>query len=289
MFGSIGKVFKKVAGVATKIAKPVATFMSGPWAPLVNAGFELIGGALDRSSANRQIAQSNAYQREFAQSGIRWRVEDAKAAGLHPLYALGGPGASYTPPPVTVGAGDSFARAGQHLASAAARQQTASERALTNAQLATLQAQANRDNAQAAYYASEAARAAQTARSAAPMPEVLSAPVSVSRRGVPDRVSSVPDEVVSPRSGAKHVSAGTHPFWQEVQYGDGRTILIPRGDNPAEALESIPWWYLPEMLRANISHYGRKTKPSVVSRAKKRMPAASHGGAFIGYRPIRRN
>lgn len=38
-----------------------------------------------------------AYQREFAQHGIRWRVEDAKAAGIHPLYALGAQGASYQP------------------------------------------------------------------------------------------------------------------------------------------------------------------------------------------------
>lgn len=36
-------------------------------------------------------------QREFAQSGIRWRVDDARAAGIHPIYALGGPGASYSP------------------------------------------------------------------------------------------------------------------------------------------------------------------------------------------------
>jgi len=28
-------------------------------------------------------------QREFAKMGIRWRVEDAKAAGLHPLVAMG--------------------------------------------------------------------------------------------------------------------------------------------------------------------------------------------------------
>lgn len=38
-----------------------------------------------------------ALQREFAQSGIRWRADDARAAGIHPIYALGGPGASYSP------------------------------------------------------------------------------------------------------------------------------------------------------------------------------------------------
>lgn len=38
-----------------------------------------------------------ALQREFAQQGIRWRVEDAKAAGIHPLAAVGASGASYSP------------------------------------------------------------------------------------------------------------------------------------------------------------------------------------------------
>lgn len=44
-------------------------------------------------------------QREFAQQGIQWRVADAKAAGIHPLYALGGSGASYSPSAISVGTG----------------------------------------------------------------------------------------------------------------------------------------------------------------------------------------
>lgn len=36
-------------------------------------------------------------QKEFAQRSVRWRVDDAKAAGLHPLFALGAAGSSYTP------------------------------------------------------------------------------------------------------------------------------------------------------------------------------------------------
>lgn len=44
-------------------------------------------------------------QREFAQQGIQWRVADAKAAGIHPLYALGGAGASYSPSAVSIGTG----------------------------------------------------------------------------------------------------------------------------------------------------------------------------------------
>lgn len=36
-------------------------------------------------------------QERFAQEGIRWRVADAKAAGIHPLYALGATIPSYSP------------------------------------------------------------------------------------------------------------------------------------------------------------------------------------------------
>lgn len=52
----------------------------------------------DTNNMTKDIAQQNmAMQREFAQSGIQWRVEDAKKAGIHPIYALGSAGASFSP------------------------------------------------------------------------------------------------------------------------------------------------------------------------------------------------
>lgn len=53
--------------------------------------------------SKEQIARSEALQREFAQSGIQWRVEDARKAGLHPLAALGAGGAAYSTPSFSVG------------------------------------------------------------------------------------------------------------------------------------------------------------------------------------------
>lgn len=46
--------------------------------------------------ANEARAADAALQREFAQQGIRWKVEDAKAAGIHPLAALGAQTHSYS-------------------------------------------------------------------------------------------------------------------------------------------------------------------------------------------------
>lgn len=41
--------------------------------------------------------RNEALQREFAKHGIRWRVEDAKAAGINPLVALGAGTTSFAP------------------------------------------------------------------------------------------------------------------------------------------------------------------------------------------------
>lgn len=76
---------------------------------LIGAGASLLGGLLNKSSAdkanaaNAEAAANNiALQREFAQNGIQWKVDDARKAGISPLYALGAPTTSFSP--VSVGA-----------------------------------------------------------------------------------------------------------------------------------------------------------------------------------------
>lgn len=71
---------------------------------LISAGINLYNSSQNRSSQEAfnaqqlQIARDNmAMQKEFAQMGIRWKVEDAKAAGLHPLAALGAQTSSFSP------------------------------------------------------------------------------------------------------------------------------------------------------------------------------------------------
>lgn len=56
-----------------------------------------------RSLENRHY--NTEMQKEFARSGIQWRVQDALAAGIHPLAALGGSGAGYSPSPIAIGGG----------------------------------------------------------------------------------------------------------------------------------------------------------------------------------------
>lgn len=62
--------------------------------------------AFQRETNNLLLAdkeKDRGLQREFAQSGIQWRAADALAAGIHPIYALGGSGASYSPSSISLG------------------------------------------------------------------------------------------------------------------------------------------------------------------------------------------
>lgn len=75
--------------------------MVSVFAPIVGgttAGFLSQGeNAHARNQADQEMAANIKMQREFAKNGIRWRVEDAKAAGLHPLAALGASSMGYSP------------------------------------------------------------------------------------------------------------------------------------------------------------------------------------------------
>jgi hypothetical protein len=89
-------------------------------AAVISAGSSLLGGLFGRSSAKKAAAKEAALQREFAQNGIRWKVEDAKSAGVSPLYALGAPTTSYQSavnsdpfPQALADAGNSISRAVQ--------------------------------------------------------------------------------------------------------------------------------------------------------------------------------
>lgn len=60
------------------------------------------GGGRGRAIGEARAAQKAALhqenlQKEFAKNGIQWRVDDARAAGLHPLFALGANTTSYQP------------------------------------------------------------------------------------------------------------------------------------------------------------------------------------------------
>lgn len=57
----------------------------------------LIGGHSQNENAWKLAQFNAANQKEFAQNSIKWRVEDAKRAGVHPMAALGITPSSFSP------------------------------------------------------------------------------------------------------------------------------------------------------------------------------------------------
>lgn len=116
-------------------------------ASLISAGTSLAGGALDFGQSDdiakrnsREAQLDRAHQRQFAQHGIQWRVNDARAAGVHPLVALGAQLNQGTPTAIGTGntgsaKGDAIRAAGAAIAeSLARRDKEKAETRLLNAQ-----------------------------------------------------------------------------------------------------------------------------------------------------------
>lgn len=65
-----------------------------------------VAGLFSGSSGPKQPSFQDQVdvQKQFARTGIQWRVEDAQRSGIHPLYAIGAPAISFSP--VSVGGSD---------------------------------------------------------------------------------------------------------------------------------------------------------------------------------------
>lgn len=87
---------------------------------------DVIGGAMNARAAESAGNKNADLQRQFAQNGVRWRVEDAKKAGIHPLAALGMTGASASP--VYVGSNFDGGSMGQNIERAINATRTQEER-----------------------------------------------------------------------------------------------------------------------------------------------------------------
>lgn len=120
--------------------------------PLVgNIASSLIQGKMSSDAAEKAGDKNADLQREFAQMGVRWKVADAKAAGISPLAAMGG--TPYMASPSYI-AGDTpnFSNMGQDISRAIDATRTQEERSdvLTKAQLEKLSAETDLIRSQAA-------------------------------------------------------------------------------------------------------------------------------------------
>jgi len=238
--------------------------------PAISAAGSLLGGMLSGKSQREANESNERLQREFAQNGIRWKVEDAKAAGLHPLFALGGSGATFTPSAQPVMDGQNVARAANAAASYF-------ERGVQEAQLEALKAQANKDNALAAAAHSEAARNAQAGRASSP---VLSQQdiewFTAKGMPIPGQAQSFPiadpQTVVTPlepipKSSAylTNASGPAEPSLKRWGFPGLGEFIGPNASNFGESMESIENLGLQAMIiYANLEHYGKNKTSEMV-------------------------
>lgn len=242
----------------------------------IGIGSQVLGeiiGADEREAQNdainAQAMRNEQLQREFAQHGVTWRVEDAKRAGIHPVFALQGGGAAFAPNAITVmgdETGPALSRIGGHLS-----QRNAQQMALEGAA-----AQVEKDYAQASYYRALAAKEAQADKSGGTFPsdvvvgasqpsDVVIGNVDIEGRTrleshplYADAVKLSPDEMASRRAGVGrgHLTAGgNHPSLREFDFGGGYRALMPatgQGGIP----EEIDVAMLPFIIGANIQEYG---------------------------------
>lgn len=181
---------------------------------------DFVTGADREAEANRQAVeranqQNISLQREFAQHGIRWRVEDAIAAGIHPLAALGAAPSGFSPS-VQAFTDDRRARTkdfalnmGQNLLRAQAATMTPEQKTAAALELESM----SLDNQLKAHHLNEL-------KSGRPFPSVVEKPL--------ERVAA---EVDNPWQ-----EVGNYP---SVAYMKSPTGLVPvMPPNLAEALES---------------------------------------------------
>lgn len=208
--------------------------------PLIGGLF----GSKDTDKRNEQAAvnQQQEYERqkEFAQMGIRWKAADAKAAGLHPLAAIGSAGASYSPTVlmpessgnasrISEGISGALQSMGQNTVRAQVATQTATERKLEDLAIR---------NAELRNSALELELAARTA-SLLGQPANPPAPTAAgpSARAV-GSIKIEPSTQISASSRNAGVEAASTPLTKSYRIDNALGIRLPSKE-ASEALEGL--------------------------------------------------
>jgi len=221
----------------------------------------IVGDLIGAASQQRANRENRLMQEKFASQGIRMRVEDAKAAGLHPLFALGGNVPGYSPSAQPLFNGGEL---GQNIARAAS-QFSVEEREIRAAQLEAIRAGAAKDYALAAAASSEASRARQDQLSSTAVSFPVANPYDrpgwdvtaygqqVVSRNAPETRALDPVKAQTP-----YITPGDPiPAFTKFNVPGVGEVLLPGATSASEALESLENPILQAaVLAANLSHYG---------------------------------
>lgn len=222
------------------------------------------GGLLNRDSnrganqANINLAQSNLrFQREFAQHGVKWRVEDAKRAGIHPLAALGANVAS--PYPVTAGVqGEDYSwlqDIGQMIGNA-----FSTEEKINKENLRIIRAEADLKERERNIIMNKD-RTTVTATSPWMVDSSQAAGQGAGLDGFSNGNAIVPDPaMVQPQIGQGGVKAGRNPFYQMVDLPNNEVQLYPERNMMELIQDWNPYAFIHIKDLVDIKSLDRKAK-----------------------------
>lgn len=207
----------------------------------------VFGKVLDLGVSEHNADKNREMQERFAKQGIRWKVADAKAAGLHPLAALGASTTSFSP----VAVGSDFGSMGQDIARAQEAQATQEERAASRSER---QAEFRRGEILASKQLEEAdarIRGLHLDNQAKELDNAMRASDIAKRRaqlgpsvpgaGIPGSahtgaIQFKPSEITSREPGDSARAGGIEPAWRRYEVMPGYYLDLP-GQQMSESLE----------------------------------------------------
>ena len=244
----LGDFFKSAAGAIGTVG---GTLLGGPVGGFIGGS---IGGSISNAHQNKKqferdqffLNNQQNFQREFAKKGIQYRVQDAKAAGIHPLAALGAQ--TYNASPSVIGGtplvneSANMSRLGQDISRAIASQTTNYERQIMELNLKNVKM----DTEMKALELTQARRR-------------LNGQVGP---GIPDSTVNKPAEITSHAKGKPHLEAGSITSTGFSRGPDGALTPVPSKD----VKERIEDQFIPEVIWAGQNYVspafgGTKNKP----------------------------
>lgn len=222
--------------------------MGFPFGAAIGAGASIIGGLLGSSSASDQTsalvannAQNIALQKQFAKKGIRWRVEDAKKAGIHPLYAMGASLPTYSPQGLNIGAdnsmGQALAQAGQDVGRAVSATMTQPERDLS----------LKRSQLQNQLLQAQILKLTRESQTGPPLPSASNPGMMPGQGNFPSTVDAFPRQITATSPDNTGISAGAAADISYVMGADGKLRILPSPDAKElmedQLIPEIQWAY----------------------------------------------
>nr|QJB21721.1 MAG: DNA pilot protein [Microvirus sp.] len=214
------------------------------------------GAQADRNAAAHAARENYSQQKEFAQNGIQWKVEDAKKAGLHPLAALGASTATTGGTNVVGGgsAGGDLARSlgdmGQNVSRAVAASATADQREMSRLQIANARAELDGKVIDNQIRQNQLNLMAQTGPA---FPSANDTPLISGQGNAMPGVSVMPSKTIASEKGRPGIQAGLINTLQYVREANGN-IGIAQSEQAKERNED-------DLIAETLWHFKNRLLP----------------------------